>query len=73
VDQAFKGDGLGAALLADALRRAVTAEIAAYAFIVDAKDETAARFYTHHGFVALPEQPLCLLMALATVKKLVEI
>ena len=31
VDQAFKGQGLGAALLADALRRAVTAEIAAYA------------------------------------------
>ena len=72
VDQAFKGEGLGAALLADALRRAVKAEIAAYALIVDAKDETAARFYIHHGFVALPEQPLCLLMALATVKDLIK-
>lgn len=72
VDQAFKGEGLGAALLADALRRAVTAEIAAYALIVDAKDETAARFYVHHGFMALPEQPLCLLMALATVKDLLK-
>jgi GNAT superfamily N-acetyltransferase len=72
VDQAYQGEGLGAALLADALRRAVKAEIAAYAFIVDAKDETAAEFYIHHGFTALPEQPLCLLMALATVKNLIK-
>jgi GNAT superfamily N-acetyltransferase len=72
VDQAFRGEGLGAALLADALRRAIRAEIAAYAFIVDAKDETAARFYVHHGFIALPEQPLCLFMALATVKDLIK-
>ncbi len=72
VDQAFKGEGLGAALLADALRRAVAAEIAAYAFVVDAKDEAAARFYVHHGFIALPEQPLFLFIALATVKDLVK-
>jgi ribosomal protein S18 acetylase RimI-like enzyme len=72
VDQAFKSEGLGAALLADALRRAVAAEIAAYALIVDAKDETAARFYLHHGFIALPEPPLRLFIALATVKDLIK-
>ena len=72
VDQAFKGQGLGAALLADAMRRAVTAEIAAYALVVDAKDETAARFYAHHGFIALPEQPLFLFIPLATVKDLIK-
>lgn len=72
VDQAFKGEGLGSALLADALRRAATAEIAAYAFVVDAKDEAAARFYVHHGFIALPEQPLFLSIALATVKVLIK-
>jgi len=72
VDQAFKGEGLGAALLADALRRAVTAEIAAYALLVDAKDESAARFYAYHGFMALPEQPLFLFMPLATVKDLIK-
>lgn len=72
VDQAFKGEGLGFALLADALRRAATAEIAAYAFVVDAKDEAAARFYVHHGFIALPEQPLFLSIALATVKVLIK-
>ena len=72
VDQAFKGQGLGAALLADALRRAVTAEIAAYALVVDAKDETASRLYAHHGFLALPEQPLILFIPLATLKDLIK-
>ena len=72
VDQSFKGKGLGAALLADALRRAVKAEIAAYAFVVDAKDEDAASFYAHHGFMALPDQPLCMFMALATVRDLIK-
>lgn len=71
VDQSFKGNGLGAALLTDALRRAVSSEIAAYAFIVDAKDEDAASFYAHHGFIALTDQPLHMFIALATVKDLI--
>lgn len=70
VDQDFKGQGLGAALLADALRRAVTAEIAAYAFVVDAKDQNAAEFYAHHGFRATADNPLFLYLPLATVKDL---
>ncbi len=72
VDQDFKGKGLGAALLADALRRAMTAEIAAYAFVVDAKDESAAEFYAHHGFLATAQNPLFLYLPLATVKDLVK-
>lgn len=68
VDQGFKGLGLGGALLADALDRAVGSEIAAYALMVDAKDETAAAFYRHHGFIALPETPLTLFLPLATVR-----
>lgn len=60
VDQAFKGQGLGGALLADALDRAACSEIAAYALMVDAKDESAAAFYRHHGFIALPDSPLTL-------------
>lgn len=66
VDQAFKGQGLGGALLADALDRAVRSEIAAYALMVDAKDELAAAFYQHHGFIALPDSPLTLFLPLAT-------
>lgn len=67
VDQAFKGQGLGGALLADALERAARSEIAAYALMVDAKDETAAAFYLHHGFIALPQTPRTLFLPLATV------
>lgn len=68
VDQAFKGQGLGGALLADALDRAARAEIAAFALIVDAKDEAPAAFYRHHGFIALPDSPLTLFLPLATVQ-----
>ena len=68
VDQAFKGQGLGGALLADALDRAVRSEIAAYALMVDAKDEAAAAFYRHHGFIALPDSPFTLFLPLATVE-----
>lgn len=67
VDRAFKGQGLGGALLGDALTRAARSEIAAYALVVDAKDEVAVSFYRHHGFIALPETPLTLFLPLATV------
>jgi len=67
VDQTFKGQGLGGALLGDALTRAARSEIAAYAMLVDAKDDAAAAFYRHHGFLALPETPLTLFLPLATV------
>jgi ribosomal protein S18 acetylase RimI-like enzyme len=67
VDQAFQGQGLGGALLADALDRAVRSEIAAYALMVDAKDEASAAFYRHHGFIALPDSPRTLFLPLATV------
>lgn len=69
VDQAFKGQGLGAALLADALDRAIHSEIAAYALVVDAKDDVAAAFYSHHGFIALPDTLLTLFLPLASVPK----
>lgn len=50
VDARFRGRGLGAALLADAARRAAGSEVAVFAMVVDAKDEAAAAFYRHHGF-----------------------
>ncbi len=68
VDESFKGKGLGGALLADALDRAARSEIAAYALMVDAKDEAAAAFYRHHGFIALPDSPRTLFLPLATVQ-----
>lgn len=67
VHQAFKGQGLGGALLADALDRAARAEIAAFALMVDAKDEAAAAFYRHHGFIALPDAAQTLFLPLASL------
>lgn len=69
VDQGFKGQGLGGALLADALARAARSEIAAFALMVDAKDDPAAAFYRHHGFIALPDSPLTLFLPLATASR----
>lgn len=56
----------GSALLADALIRAVRSDIAAYALVVDAKDDIAANFYRHHGFLELTGEPLTLFLPLAT-------
>lgn len=70
IDQNFQGQGLGSALLADALQRAARAEIAAYALLVDAKDTHVAAFYQHHGLLALPDAPLTLFLPLATVQML---
>jgi len=67
VDETFKGQGLGGALLADALLRTRRSEIAAYAMVVDAKDNEAAAFYRHHGFVELARHPLSLFLPLASV------
>ena len=70
VDHNFKGQGIGGALLINALLRSAKSEIAAYALVVDAKDETAASFYKHHGFIAFPNSPLVLFIPLATVSKI---
>jgi hypothetical protein len=37
---------------------------------VDAKDEQAAAFYRHHGFLALQSDPLTLFLPLATAARL---
>lgn len=62
------GQGLGAALLADALARSLASEIAAFALIVDAKDDSASAFYRHHGFVPFADAPATLFLPLATAR-----
>jgi predicted N-acetyltransferase YhbS len=51
-----QGKGIGALLLAEALRKAVAAGgvAAARLVVVDAVDDDAARFYERHGFVPAP-------------------
>ena len=50
VDKSFQGQKLGAAMLADAAIRAMRSEVAVFAIVVDAKDDSAEAFYRHHGF-----------------------
>ena len=68
IAKVYQGQGLGSALLADALARTDRSEIAAYAAMVEAKDEVAAAFYRHHGFIPLPDLPLTLFLPLATAR-----
>jgi GNAT superfamily N-acetyltransferase len=69
IDRDFQGKRLGAAMLWDAANRSLRAEMGVFALAVDAKDEQAASFYRHHGFVRLPSQPLKLFLPLSTIAR----
>jgi GNAT superfamily N-acetyltransferase len=70
VDKSWKGKGLGAALVADAMRRILNAaDIAGVrAMIVHAKDDDAARFYEHLGFLPFPGKILTLYRLLKDIR-----
>ena len=61
-----RGTGLGKILLGCAVDRCLKAreQVAAYALIVDAKDDGARAFYEHFGFAALGDAPLTLYLPL---------
>ena len=69
VDTMFQGRGLGAGILADACQRVMSAAPAAFALLVDAKDEDAVAFYRHHGFLPLVSAPRTLFLPIATAAK----
>ena len=60
---------MGEFLLMDALSRSLAAStgIAAMAVLVDAKDEAAAAFYAHFGFLQLNAQGRRLFLPMKTV------
>lgn len=70
VDQRHQGNGYGRLLLADALFRSVRSEIASFAVIVEAKDESARRFYERESFLPFPDQPLKLFRPMADIAEL---
>jgi predicted GNAT family N-acyltransferase len=72
VDQSARVQRLGEHLLLDALHRSLTHadEIAAMAVVVDAKDENAASFYRHYGFIPLQAQPKRLFVPMRVVAQL---
>lgn len=65
--------GLGALLLADAVRRAYTSasSIGSSMLVVDALNEQTAAFYTANGFVSLPDSPR-LILPMQAIAKLLE-
>jgi GNAT superfamily N-acetyltransferase len=66
----FAGQGLGRLLLWDAIARALRSEQANFSVLVDAKDDAAASFYRHHGFIAFATAPMVLFLPLATAAKI---
>jgi GNAT superfamily N-acetyltransferase len=61
-----QGRGLGKLLVGLAVDRCIKAkaDIGSYALLVDAKNETAAAFYRHFGFIACTDSPLTLYLPL---------
>jgi GNAT superfamily N-acetyltransferase len=61
-----RGRGLGKLLMGCAVDRCLKAkqQVAAYALLVDAKDDAAKAFYLHFGFRALLDAPLTLYLPL---------
>ena len=66
-----QGSGLGAGLLKDALRRAVSAagEIGVRAVLVHAKDDDAKAFYEHFDFEPSPTDPLHMFVLIKDLRK----
>ena len=65
VVEGHRGRKLGAVLVADAIGRALRSEIAAFAIVVDAKDDAAVAFYKHHSFMPFASTPMSLYLPLA--------
>lgn len=64
VHQDYHGQKLGAALLWDAIVRALRSEMGVFALVVEAKDDQAATFCRHHGFIDLSSFPNQLVLPL---------
>ena len=73
VDRRWHGQGVGKALLKDAMQRTLqAAEIAGIgAFALHAKDEEARRFYQKFDFIPSPTDPMHLFVLLIDVRKII--
>jgi predicted N-acetyltransferase YhbS len=71
VDSAYQKQGLGSALLKDALFRTIAAaQIAGIrAVLLHAMSHDAKRFYERAGFYECPVDPLMMMITLAEVEK----
>ena len=71
-DQDYRGLGLGEHLLMDALHRSynTTSQIASYAVVVDAKDDSAVTFNKKYDFMQFPDHPNRLFLPMNKIKTL---
>jgi GNAT superfamily N-acetyltransferase len=70
VDRRFQRQGLGGQLLLAPGRRCLLAstEVGGVVLVIDAKNETVARWYAGYGAVPLVDAPLTLFLPLATIE-----
>ncbi|MGQ0664249.1 MAG: GNAT family N-acetyltransferase [Pseudomonadota bacterium] len=73
-DERARGRGIGELLLADAVRRILSAgrSVAVFAIVVDAKDERARAFYQAFGFTPFPTRPGRLFLLTSTAATALE-
>ena len=73
IDHRWQGQGVGKALLREAMQRTLqAADIAGIrAFAVHAKDEEARRFYEHFDFIPSPTDPMHLFVLLKDVRRII--
>jgi GNAT superfamily N-acetyltransferase len=69
IDRSVQGQGLGGDLMLAAGERAlaVSAQVGGVALAIDAKDETAAKWYERFGALALLDDPLKLVLPLGVI------
>jgi ribosomal protein S18 acetylase RimI-like enzyme len=69
VDQRFQRLGLGELMLMNAVHRTIQDPAAAFALLVDAKNDQATAFYQRYGFRPIASKPRALFLPLATAQK----
>lgn len=72
LDRRYHGKGMGELLLLNALgnARRLTTRIGAIAVLVDAKDESARRFYEKYGFVRFATEEFRLALAMKAIERI---
>ncbi len=74
VDRHYHNQGIGQALLRDAMLRAVNvaSDAGVFAILVHALSDQAKQFYLSRGFVESPLQPMTLFMTIETVRSILD-
>jgi ribosomal protein S18 acetylase RimI-like enzyme len=69
VDLRYQRRGLGELMLMNAVPRTLQDAAAAFALLVDAKDDRAAAFYRRYGFRPIADRPRTMFLPLATAQR----